>query len=349
MATSSPRRVPVRYMHVLMQSLQDLGVDRAQVLALARIDPQSLEGREAMLSHEEVERLMQAAARASGRSDLAFEFGRRIKMNSHDVLGYGLMSCPTFDAFLRMASRHYHLMIETWTLRYHRWPEGGEAVYTPLVALSPVSTLFYLEALVMAHQNQLQLLLGEHRLPYDFHISMPEPAHIQRYRDLAPARFHFNPAAAPGLRVIMPAALLDRALPLANEDVVRDIDERCTALGRTPPRSDVGWVAYIMVALREARGTQITLEDIARRVNVSARTIDRHLKKEGLGFRELSDKVRFESACDLLCAPGGSISDVAQQLGFSDAANFSRAFRRVMGITPGEYQRSSCEIARREP
>lgn len=340
MATSSPRRVPVRYMQVLLQCVQDVGVDRVQLLALARIDPQSLEGREAMLSHEEVERLMLTAARVSGRSDLAFEFGRRIKMNSHDLLGYGLMSCPTFDAFLRMVSRHYHLMIETWTMRYHRWPEGGEAVYTPLVALSPVSMHFYLETLVMAQQNQMQLLLGEHRLPYDFHISMPEPAHIQRYRELAPARFHFNPAAAPGLRIIMPATLLDRALPLANEDVMRDIDARCTALGRTPPRSDVGWGAYILVALREARGTQVTLEDIARRVNVSARTIDRHLKKEGLGFRELSDKVRFESACDLLCAPGGSISDVAQQLGFSDTANFSRAFKRVLGVSPGEYQRS---------
>jgi len=58
--------------------------------------------------------------------------------------------------------------------------------------------------------------------------------------------------------------------------------------------------------------------------------------------------VRFENACDLLCTPGGSISDVAQQLGFSDAANFSRAFRRVMGVTPGEYQRSSSEIVGRE-
>ncbi len=338
----------MRYIQVLLQTLQDVGVDLAQVFALAQIAPLKLDSREAMLSHDEVERLLQAAARASGRSDIGFEFGQRIKMNSHDLLGYGLISSPTFDAFMRMASRHYHLMIETWTMRYHRWPEGGEAVYTPLVALSPVSMHFYLEALVMAQQNQMQLLLGEHRLPYDFHISMPQPAHIHRYRELAPARFHFNPTAAPGMRVIMPAALLDRTLPLANADVVRDIDARCTALGRNHPRSDLGWVAYVMGALREARDTQITLEDIAHRVNVSARTIDRHLKKEGVGFRELSYKVRFESACDMLSAPGGSISDAAQQLGFSDVANFSRAFRRVMGIAPGEYRRNS-QIASRKP
>lgn len=340
MATFS-RRMPVRYVLLLLQSLQDMGVERGRLLAMAKLDPQSLEARDAMLSHDEVERLMLAATQASGRSDIAFEFGRRIKMNSHDLLGYGLISCPNMDGFLRMASRHYHLMTETWTLRYHRWPEGGEAVYTPLVALSSVTLPFYLEALAMAQQVQMELMLGKHHLPYDFHLSMAAPVHVERYRALAPARFHFNPAAAPGLRVIMPAALLDQPLPLANDDVMRDIDARCTALGRTPPRSDVGWPAYIMAALRETQGAQVTLEDIARRVNVSARTIDRHLKKEGIGFRELSDKVRFERACDLLCMPGSSVTEVAAQLGFSDAANFSRAFKRVLGMSPGEYQRNS--------
>ncbi|MDT8989912.1 AraC family transcriptional regulator ligand-binding domain-containing protein [Curvibacter sp. APW13] len=337
----SGRRMPVRYVLLLLQCLQDLGVERARVLQLARLDAANLEARDAMLSHEEVDRLMLAATQASGRSDIAFEFGRRIKMNSHDLLGYGLISCPNLDGFLRMASRHYHLMTETWTLRYHRWPEGGEAVYTPLVALSRTTLQFYLEALAMAQQVQMELMLGKHALPYDYHLSMAEPPHGERYRALAPARFHFNPTAAPCLRVIMPAALLDQPLPLANDDVMRDIDARCTALGRTPPRSDVGWPAYIMMALRETQGTQVTLEDIARRVNVSARTIDRHLKKEGTGFRELSDKVRFERACDLLCQPGSSITEVAAQLGFSDAANFSRAFKRVQGISPGEYQRSA--------
>ncbi|WP_375541698.1 HTH domain-containing protein [Paraburkholderia sp. CNPSo 3281] len=46
------------------------------------------------------------------------------------------------------------------------------------------------------------------------------------------------------------------------------------------------------MVLRTAEGEQVTLEDLARRLNVSARTIDRHLRAENLAFRELSDKVR---------------------------------------------------------
>jgi AraC-like DNA-binding protein len=86
--------------------------------------------------------------------------------------------------------------------------------------------------------------------------------------------------------------------------------------------------------LRESHGTPLTLEDLARRINVSGRTIDRHLKEESLQFRDLAQQVRFERACELLREPGASVLSVALGLGSSEPANFSRAFRRVMGMTP---------------
>jgi len=48
---------------------------------------------------------------------------------------------------------------------------------------------------------------------------------------------------------------------------------------------------------------------------------------------------RFERACTLLAEPSATVAQVALRLGFSDAANFSRAFRRVFGMAPGEYQK----------
>lgn len=342
---ASARHVPVRYFLLLRDTLRDSGVDTARILEMAGITEANFNSREGALSALEVDRFIRAAAKLTGRNDLGFELGRRVKMNSHELLGYGLMSCPSIDEFLRMASRHYHLMLETWTMSYRRWHSGGEAVYTPTVAIPPDSMHFYLEALAVAHQNQLQLLLGPEIVPYDIYLSMPEPAHKQRYLALAPVRFHFLETAMPGIRVLMTADLLDSPLALSNEDVMHQIDDRCNTLGQKPPRGEVGWSEYVMMVLRDARGEQVTLEDIAKRVKVSARTIDRHLKKEGLGFREISHRVRFERACEMLCLPGATVAEVALQLGFSDAANFSRAFRRVLAVTPGEYQRSATTIA----
>lgn len=338
---SPSRRVPVRYLQMLRDALQSNGTDTLRLLEIAGIDPDRFNMRDGALSSAEVDAFVTAAFTLTGRRDLGFDLGKLIKMNSHDLLGYGLLSCSSVDEFLRLANRHYHLMTETWTMSYRRWYSGGEVIYTPTVALPSDSLVFYLETLALAHQNQFHLMLGDQAPGYDIYVSMPTPQHLQRYLALAPVRFHFHEGAMQGVRVVMAADILEMPLALGDPEVVRLIDERCNAMGQRPPRGDVGWSEYVIMVLRAARGEQVTLEDLAKRVNVSARTIDRHLKKEGVGFRELSDKVRFERACEMLCQPGVRITEVALQLGFSDTANFSRAFRRVLGISPGEHQRSA--------
>ena len=344
---ASARRVPIRYFAVLLEGLRKLGVDTHELLRMAGIDEAALDRRDGTLLPQEVESIVTSMRRLTGRTDLGFEFGRLIKMNSHDILGYGMLSCRNWDEVMRLVARHYHLMIETFTLRYRRQGAVGEAVYTPVTSM-PLETLrFYYEVLAVAHQNQMQLMFSPKPTPgYDIYLSMPEPPHVARYAALAPVRFHFEEHAVPGVRVVMGADLLDAPLPLADPRVVREIDERCSVMGKRPPAGDEGWGEYVTMMLREARGELLTLDDLAKRVRVSARTIDRHLKKQNLRFRDLSNEVRLERACEMLTAPQTTVSQVAQTLGFTDAANFSRAFRRVMGISPGVYQQRLIERAR---
>lgn len=332
------RRIPVRYLMLLRDMLRESGVDTERLLLMAGIDQARFNDASSLLSPAEMEAFVASARQLTGRTDLGFETGRRIKVNSHELLGYGMLSCRNFDQVMQMVSRHYHLMIETFTLRYRREGSYGEATYTPAMRM-PLETLnFYYEALATGHYNQIRLLLGNDVPAYDIYLSMPEPVHSRRYLALAPARFHFDEKALPGLRVVMGADLLNLPLPMADPRMVKQIDERCDALGQRPPADDEGWGDYITMMLRQASGEIVTLEDLARRINMSARTLDRHLKKENLQFRDLSQQVRFEKACELLSAPGATVAQVAASLGFSDAANFSRAFRRTVGISPGQFQ-----------
>ena len=345
-ARAQVRRVPVRYFAVLMEFLRTKGFDPGALLQKAGFREDRFEGGDSFLEPDELALIISTLHRATGRTDLGFELGRQIKMNSHGLLGYGMLSCRSFDEVMRLAARHYHLMIETFTLQYRRRGRLGEAVYTPLIHM-PLDTLyFYYDALAVAHQNQVRLMFGPADVPgYDFYLSMPKPPHVARYGELAPARFHFEEHAAPGVRVVMGADLLDHPLVMADARVVREIDERCSVLGRQRPAGDDGWGEYVVMMLRQTQGELLTLEQIAKRVRVSVRTIDRHLKKEGRQFRDLANQVRVERACEMLTSPQVTIAQVAQGLGFTDAANFSRAFRRTLGISPGEYQRRLGERA----
>ena len=84
-----------------------------------------------------------------------------------------------------------------------------------------------------------------------------------------------------------------------------------------------------------------TQDDIARRLGMSTRTLARHLAAAGHPFRALAQRVRWELAARWLATDGATISDVAHRLGYGDTTNFTRAFRRATGITPGQAQRNA--------
>lgn len=336
-ASAPAKRLPTRYIALLHDALAAQGVDTARLLRMADIEPGRLEQPGAALLPMELNAYIVAARQLTGRSDLGFELGRLIKLNSHDLLGYGLLSCRTTDQVMRLASRYYHLMTEMFVLRYRRGPESGEAVYSPVTAMPLEMLRFLMEAIALAHQNQLQMLLGPHVTGYDIWLSMPKPRHLDRYAALAPVRFHFDEHRLPAVTVVMGGELLDKLLPMSAPLVVKQVEARCETLQRRAVPVD-GWGEFVAMMLREAQGQQLTLDDIAQQLNVSARTIDRNLKKENLQFRHLSQQIRFERACQLLGERGLTIAQVAQRLGFSDVANFSRAFRRFAGVSPGQYQ-----------
>ncbi len=80
---------------------------------------------------------------------------------------------------------------------------------------------------------------------------------------------------------------------------------------------------------------------MATALHVSPRTLKRQLAAEGVSFSALIEKERRERATILLASPALSIKMVAERLGYSNVANFSRAFERWTGKSPGEARASA--------
>ena len=86
------------------------------------------------------------------------------------------------------------------------------------------------------------------------------------------------------------------------------------------------------------------LPTVARRADIPLRTLQRRLADEGLTFSSLVSEVRFKRACELLVDRSRRIHEIATELGYSDPANFTRAFKTRAGITPTEYRKSMTGI-----
>lgn len=81
-----------------------------------------------------------------------------------------------------------------------------------------------------------------------------------------------------------------------------------------------------------------TLTNVAKRLQTSERLLQRRLLASGSSFREVVDEVRFDVAKRLLSKRDLTVLEVGLRLGFSDAANFTRAFKRWSGLSPSQWR-----------
>lgn len=93
----------------------------------------------------------------------------------------------------------------------------------------------------------------------------------------------------------------------------------------------------LCAALRSEPGEDWTLENSARKVNVSSRTLARRFYQEtGLQFSDWVRRARLMDALTRL-ARGDSVLSVSLALGYESQSAFSSMFRRIMGVAPSDY------------
>ncbi|HEX5785430.1 MAG TPA: AraC family transcriptional regulator ligand-binding domain-containing protein [Burkholderiaceae bacterium] len=91
--------------------------------------------------------------------------------------------------------------------------------------------------------------------------------------------------------------------------------------------------------LRDALPHIPTLNEVARRLALSPRSLHRKLASEGETFQSLKEQLRRDLAIYALVRSKAPLKQIAADLGFADQATFQRAFVQWTGLTPGAYRR----------
>lgn len=95
--------------------------------------------------------------------------------------------------------------------------------------------------------------------------------------------------------------------------------------------------------IAEHSAQHISLQDVADHCYVSqwhlSKLLNKHLNQS---FYNLLNEVRIHQAKRLMGDPALRISEVAEQVGYADTAHFSRVFKRIEGISAGEWRNLHC-------
>lgn len=336
-AEQSQLRIPARYYARVADLLMRDGLDVDELLRPLGLSLRALSQPGATLALNQVDLMVQAGVQMTGRSDLGFELGKALKLSSHDIVGYGILSSPNVDYALRLVARFFRLILPSFQARYRRDQRHLELTFQAVAATSQLCLDVHLEALASAAHFEIRELMQGQMPQYALHIAVDEPPHVKRYAELHEARCHFIRSVPPQVRFVLPAEAGDKPLALADDVALKAAEQRCRAMVQSVvKRQDVaGWVRMM---LREARHGMPSMDEMAHTLNMSPRTLDRYLQREGFGYRALLQQVRHERAQRLLKHTDLPVTHIALELGYTDAANFTRAFRKKAGLSPSDYR-----------
>jgi AraC family transcriptional regulator of adaptative response / methylphosphotriester-DNA alkyltransferase methyltransferase len=91
--------------------------------------------------------------------------------------------------------------------------------------------------------------------------------------------------------------------------------------------------------VEEDYATDLSLDDIARRVASSRRQLQRAYAEIGhTTFREHLTRVRMRNAAEMLGTRALTVREVAHRVGYRQPAQFAKAFRRYQGVAPSAFR-----------
>jgi len=129
-------------------------------------------------------------------------------------------------------------------------------------------------------------------------------------------------------------------LATANPELVRINNRIVTDYLAQLDRSDLGMRVRSKL-IEHLPGGHFSEAEIASSLNVSQRSLQRKLREQGQSFTQLVETTRRELAMQYARDPQHSFNEVAFLLGFTEPANFSRAFKRWHGKSPSKFRQDS--------
>lgn len=317
----------------LVEYADSCGLDIRPECASLGLDPEIFNDMTARISLGRYCQLLERCAEMTGDEAFGLKFAARYKIGATGPYGYGLMTAPTLEDFLRFQSEHVQYasqtifskltLDKTWTI--FDW------TYSPVIFKRDQYVDQSL-ALIFRHMRKI---LGPAIGSIEVELERPPPEDDKPFKAVFGQRVRFGCRIN---RLRIPSSLLAVRNPGADARLFKLMDMQCRDLRPTLDENSDFIQEIKDFILARLADDDVSLTTAAVYFNVSERTLQRRLSDMHTTLNELRDEARRELAGRMLAETALSATEICYRLGYSAPSAFTRSFQRWFGISPKEYR-----------
>ncbi len=279
--------------------------------------------------------LVQHALKLTGEPTLGYHLGTQMRISIHGFIGYAIMTAKDITDALMLANRFIQLRMPFLQLFFSTFGNKATVQLKTDIMLEPLRTEISI-ALIFGLISMSKAITGINYASGDIDFDFPKPEGFERFMAKFPHhQFRFD---QPHLILSFDKQYLSNKLvhadPIASQIAINQCETELSALGERHRLA-----MRVRDILTNSEQHYLSIEAVAERLHMSDRTLKRQLAAESTSFSTLVDEVRYRHATSLLSRTDFTLEQIADELGYSDVANFSRAFKRWSGRSPSNWRK----------
>ncbi|KMV00887.1 AraC family transcriptional regulator [Acinetobacter sp. VT 511] len=279
--------------------------------------------------------MVKHALKLTGEPTLGYHLGTQMRISIHGFIGYAIMTANNITEALVLANRFIQLRLPFLQLFFSTFGVKATVQLQTDIQMEPLRTEISI-ALMIGLISMAKAITGISDATGEVDFDFKKPEGFERFMAKFPThQFRFE---QPHLLLSFDKNYLMNKLvhadPIASQIAINQCEAELSALGE---RHRIAM--RVRDILTNSEQHYLSIEAVADRLHMSDRTLKRQLAAEGTSFSTLVDEVRYRHATSLLSRTDFTLEQIADELGYSDVANFSRAFKRWSGRSPSNWRK----------
>ncbi len=314
------------------------GGDMQELLRQASKGMEELCTNDCVISNQEYQAVIETAMKQIHDPYFGLHAGENLNLSAAGLIGqitqtsssikeaiqycceFANLGCSVLPMSLKETQTHYEVTITP----DEQWRASSEIAFRQTVDGVMAFTMRELESLTLSTHKPLAI-----------HLPWNDVENADEYQRVMGSNVHFNQK---DIAILLAKKHVEQ--PIVNADyqllriLVAHAQEKSERIGQ-----EKGFQSIVKQSvLKLVKPHFPTIEEVAGHLSMSARTLQRRLKEEGVTYKQMINDLRLEMAKDYLKQPQLSIKEIAYLLSYAESSTFIRSFKLRTGKTPKTYR-----------